>query len=286
MLTVSPSLTTLPPVTALNTANRPGKVRSGFHSPWPSRQTSESAWMSPTRHFSRTASRLAGPKGVPAMPTYQPSCGMSGAAGWGVIAARAKAPATPPGAGLALLGDAGAGCAPGGRSAPARGATAAGRGLAAAGRGLAAAGDGVLALVEDFAAATATRSGIVMIAVLSSSISPDSWFQSGWGAAACGAGAGTIGRGAGTARGMVGLGMLELASGRGAPAGAVGGRRPSEAATSGGMIAIDPCIVAEASGQGAALVSSTIVLALTWMSKPQRRHFIRTVLPVTLSSPI
>jgi hypothetical protein len=64
------------------------------------------------------------------------------------------------------------------------------------------------------------------------------------------------------------------------------GLSPSEAASSGVTMAIEPCIVADASGQGVALGSSTMVLALTWMSNPQRRHFMRTVLPATLSSPI
>jgi len=65
-----------------------------------------------------------------------------------------------------------------------------------------------------------------------------------------------------------------------------GGRSPRAAAVSGVMIAIEPCIVADASGQDAALVSSMTVLELTWMSNPQRRHFKRTALPATLSSPI
>jgi hypothetical protein len=30
----------------------------------------------------------------------------------------------------------------------------------------------------------------------------------------------------------------------------------------------------------------SVTLALTWMRCPQRRHFMRTVLPATLSSPI
>ena len=260
-----------------------GNFLSGSHSSNPSRHTSDSPSTAPTAAFSRMTEVRMGPSGTPAQPTYQSSVdvapGRVAEDAGGSARALAKAPLNAPGGGGDGSGAATGAGANAGRLAaaaappPTRGADPMARGTAATGgrgtpigRGGARAGrtapgggapglGGSRCSPASRPAATGLRGAPGREAGACSPAAPGAPSDMMAVLSSPSTGRSNIGPGCAGFDEEIGLGEDEDC---GEP-GSVGSLRATEL---------------------------SVTLALTWMRWPQRRHFMRTVLPATLSSPI
>ena len=260
------------------------KFLSGCHSSNPSRHTSDSPSTAPAAALSRITARRTGPSGTPPTPTYQSSLGVGRAgaietrAGWaaGCAIVRVNAPEMP----VDCAAGAGFGTTAGASFDPARGA-------ASTARTEGAARPGARRRRTPLDAPTGTGRSEVIPRGAGGALDPR-----GRGAGAA-LDAGRGGDRGSRRRTQAAPGLARrTGSSRHDRRGLIrdfvtrGRRRPALAAGAKGRGAGAPDLRPVRVGARGTETEVSVTLALTSMRWPQRRHFIRTVLPATLSSPI